>query len=68
MKLFNLHRTIDTSGLSGTGIVAEGVIMSYGKVILCWKGQIQSIVIYDSIDDLIKITCNGGNSCIEYLN
>ena len=34
MKLFQLHRHEDESGVSGTGIVAEGVQFSDGKCAL----------------------------------
>jgi len=36
MKKFWLKRIEDFSGISGTGIVAEGVIFSNGKAILSW--------------------------------
>ena len=42
-KLFQLKRNIDNSGISGTGIVAEGVVFPNGKVVVCWKGDAGSI-------------------------
>lgn len=36
MRLFELHRTRDVSGISGTGVVAQGVEFDDGKVALRW--------------------------------
>lgn len=60
MRTFQLHRTKDISGVSGTGIVAEGVEFSNGKVALAWHSSYKSIAIYDSINDVDRIHCHGG--------
>jgi hypothetical protein len=36
MRLFELHRDVDETGVSGTGIVAEGVEFSDGYVAMRW--------------------------------
>jgi hypothetical protein len=38
MKTFLLERYDDVSGISGTGVVAEGVVFSDGTVVLRWIG------------------------------
>ena len=35
-RRFELHRDDDVSGVSGTGVVAEGVLFSSGRVALEW--------------------------------
>ena len=35
IKRFRFKRTEDVSGISGTGIVAEGVEFTNGKVVMC---------------------------------
>lgn len=35
-RRFELHRDIDLSGISGTGLIAEGVLFSDGAVTLRW--------------------------------
>ena len=62
MKTFYLNRLVDVSGISGCGKVAEGVIFDSGKVVLNWIVGIESIVIYQTVEDLTKITCYNGNS------
>ena len=36
-RRFHLERANDVSGISGEGIVADGVQFSCGYVILCWR-------------------------------
>jgi len=66
MKKFWLKRIEDFSGISGTGIVAEGVIFSNGKAILSWLTMGGSIAIYDSIEQIEKIHGHEGKTKIIY--
>lgn len=69
MKTFKLNRLSDESGVSGVGIVAEGVEFHNGKCALCWLPvPISSIVIYDSITDLIAIHGHDGKTVVEWDN
>lgn len=48
MKYFELHRDVDETGVSGTGVVAEGVEFSDGTVALRWRSKWPtSVVFYD---------------------
>jgi hypothetical protein len=60
MKTFVLQRDKDISGVSGTGIVAEGVQFKNGKCVMCWLGEVSSIVIYDNIELVQKIHGHDG--------
>lgn len=62
MKIFNLVRHKDVSGVSGTGVVAQGVEFDSGKVVLTWLTEHSSIVVYDSIEAARAVHCHGGNS------
>lgn len=45
MRIFTLQRDEDVTGISGTGVVAEGVEFSDGAVVLKWiVGEHQSTV------------------------
>lgn len=68
MKRFQLVRDVDVSGVSGTGIVAEGVVWDNGKVAVHWFGQRQSIVQWDSLDDAIAIHGHGGATRFEWID
>lgn len=52
MRRFHFLRLKDASGVSGCGIVAEGVIFSNGKVALEWLSSHASTALYDSISDV----------------
>src|SRR5262249_29579796 len=43
-KIFRLNRMTDTSGISGTGIVAYGVLWPDGTAVLRWTGDMPSTV------------------------
>ncbi len=55
MRRFKLLRYKDISGVSGTGIVAEGCQFSNGQCVLVWLGEKNSINIYNSADDIESI-------------
>ena len=57
MRRFVMHRTYDVSGVSGTGIVLEGVLFSTGIVVVHWltpppRG---SISVFDSLEQFLDI-------------
>jgi hypothetical protein len=55
LRVFYLYRKTDATGVSGTGIVAEGVRFSDGTCALRWRTETSSTAIYASLDDLVKI-------------
>jgi hypothetical protein len=68
MRSFYLNRKVDISAISGTGKVAEGVIFSNGQVVMRWLTDISSIVIHESIENVMKIHCHNGASEIVYMD
>ena len=57
MRRFVMDREHDASGVSGTGIVLEGVLFSTGIVVVHWltpppRG---SISVFDSLDQFLAI-------------
>jgi hypothetical protein len=61
-RLFHLHRTEDETGISGTGLVAEGVVFGDGTVALRWLTETSSTAVYDSLQDVVKIHGHGGRT------
>lgn len=59
---FYLKRNEDESGVSGTGIVARGVILPSGHCVLEWLTFTSSIAIYKSINDVQEIHGHGGKT------
>ena len=50
VRTFTLERGHDESGVSGTGVVLEGVEFSDGRVVLEWTSLPCSTVIWDNFD------------------
>lgn len=65
MRTFKLNRFEDISGFSGTGYVAEGMITSYGEVVMRWYGG--GFSIYPSIGDMLRIHGHGGKSKVDVI-
>ncbi len=59
IKRFNLIREGD--------IVVDGVIFPNGKCVMIWRGDVNSIVIHENIDDVIKVHCKWG-TIINYID
>lgn len=66
MKPFFLLRAEDITGVSGTGVVAEGVEFSDGTVAMRWVvGNHHSTVVHDSIEAVEAIHGHGGATQIK---
>ena len=68
MRIFELHRDVDTSGVSGTGRVAQGIIFDNGKVALTWLTKFTSVAVYDSIETAVNVHGHQGNTRFVYLD
>jgi hypothetical protein len=69
MRCFVLLRTEDVSGVSGTGVVAEGVEFLDGKVALRWcVGEWRSTVVWDSIDGVEAVHGHDGRTEVLWLD
>lgn len=74
MRMFTLHRHADPSGISGTGVVAEGVQFSDGVVCLRWlpAGTARSdrvrptTTVHDDIDSVEALHGHGGDTLIVW--
>lgn len=66
MRRFRLNRQNDPTGISGTGIVAEGVMFSDGTAALRWCSEFRSTAVYTSMDDVNAIHGHDGATTIEW--
>ena len=67
---FVLDREVDETGVSGTGVVAEGVEFSDGVVCLRWTSEWPSSVVhYDrGMDSVIHVHGHNGKTRIRCLD
>lgn len=71
MRRFRLVRHRDASGVSGSGVVAEGVEFSDGVVAVRWSGRWPtSVVFHDRGMDGVEAAVHGhgGGAVIEWLD
>lgn len=62
MKLFELRRDEDESGISGTGTVAQGVIFDNGTCVLTWLTEHTSVAVYADIETVHRIHGHNGKT------
>lgn len=67
MRLFQLRRDEDASGISGTGVVAEGVEYTDGTIALRWKTFMHSTAIYDNLACMEAIHGHGGKTHVVWI-
>lgn len=68
MKRFQILRNTDVSGVSGTGLVAEGVAFEPNGVVLHWLTATPSLEIWGSVEQMIKVHGHEGATVIEWLD
>jgi hypothetical protein len=66
MRMFDLYRMVDETGVSGTGIVAQGVEFDDGSCAMRWATEHKSTALYDNIDTLKAIHGHNGKTRIVY--
>lgn len=68
LRRFVLQRNRDDTGVSGTGVVAEGTLFSDGRAIVRWCGDNSSIVMWNDLDQLLKVHGHGGATRLRWLD
>jgi len=67
MRTFTLRRDEDPTGVSGTGVVAEGIEFQDGTVALRWcVGDYRSTVIWPSIEAVEVIHGHDGRTQVVW--
>lgn len=60
MRTFQLHRDADISGVSGTGVVADGVVFPDGTTVIRWLTSDASTVVWDNFEGAERVHGHGG--------
>ncbi|HEY9075153.1 MAG TPA: hypothetical protein VIO61_01325 [Anaerolineaceae bacterium] len=68
MRRFLLVRERDLTGVSGTGIVAEGAEFTNGLAVLRWLREPYAVGVFQSVTDLIAIHGHEGATHIHFLD
>lgn len=69
-RRFVLQRNEDITGVSGTGVVAEGVLFSNGVVALQWTSAFPTSVVFHQrgMESVEAIHGHGGATAIVWLD
>lgn len=68
MKRFQLVRDEDVSGVSGTGLVAEGIEFTDGTAVLRWLTEHASTAVYLSMELVELIHGHEGKTRIRWID
>jgi hypothetical protein len=70
LRRFELHRDTDATGVSGTGVVAEGVAFTDGTVALRWRGDWPTSVVFHDrgVEAVRHIHGHGGATRLVWLD
>ena len=63
---FYLLRTHDVSGVSGTGVVAVGVVMPSGRAVLEWCSRWPTLTVFASVEEILRIHGHGGHTRLTW--
>lgn len=67
-RRFYLYRREDVSGVSGTGIVADGIMWPDGTASLKWRGDDTSVVFWFTLFSLVKVHGHDGKTAVLWLD
>lgn len=68
MRRFKVKRDEDESGVSGTGIVAEGVEFDDGSVAMKWLSHKSTITFFANIKHLKDLHGHGGKTKVVWID
>lgn len=66
-RRFELVRDEDETGISGTGVVAEGIEFSNGMCAMCWLTAMHSVAVYPNLRQLEAIHGHNGRTRVRYV-
>lgn len=67
IRVFQLHREQDESGVSGVGIVAEGVEFTSGMIALTWYSPHRAVNVYESIKTVEELHGHNGKTKVVWM-
>ncbi len=67
-RRFHLDRSVDITGASGVGVVADGVAWPDGTVTIRWRGERPSTVNWGALDHAVAVHGHGGATQVVWLD
>jgi hypothetical protein len=66
-RTFELVRYRDLSGVSGTGVVAEGCVFTDGSVALRWRGTNPATAVWPDVESVLAVHGHQGATEVRWL-
>lgn len=66
LRRWHLYRVNDHTGVSGTGIVASGVMFHDGSVAYKWRSEPSTLQYAEKIDTVVEIHGHGGKTKVVW--
>jgi hypothetical protein len=68
VKAFRLVRAVDVSGVSGTGVVAEGIRFTDGAVAMRWcvADMPPSTTVWARLEDMLRVHGHSGTTFVDW--
>lgn len=66
-RTFELVRYRDPSGVSGTGVVAEGCEFTDGSVVLRWRGDNPATAVWPNLNAVLAVHGHGGATQVRWI-
>jgi hypothetical protein len=66
-RTFELVRFRDLSGVSGTGVVAEGCVFTDGSVALRWRGNNPATAVWPDLESVLAVHGHQGATEVQWL-
>ena len=67
MRYFQLVRKEDISGVSGVGVVAEGVEFHDGQCVVSWFGKYHSMGVFPNVKEVLNVHGHEGRTVVRWL-
>jgi hypothetical protein len=67
-RRWRLVRSEDVTGISGTGIVVQGLELPSGPCVYTWVGERSTTTIARSVEDVQEIHGHGGRTVLEWID
>lgn len=68
LQRIQLYREKDHSGVSGVGLIAEGIVFTDGRVAIRWTGDLSSITLHNSIANVERVHGHHGGTHVVFLD
>jgi hypothetical protein len=68
MRRFHFVRSEDVSGVSGTGVVGEGLEFTCGKIAYAFLSNLGAVTVYDNMKTFISIHGHEGKGRVVWID